>query len=239
VRVSNQQPETVSIHIGGSVTGQVVGGRGNVAGFRQAAGAENGASAGVRPDRNGNVCGIVVADVQASGRLNSRRQLRMQSELRRMFADGVAALGQRWDDLGPTRLGDGISLVLPLESVPLPRILDVLLPAIVASHREHVAVSSADSWIKLRIAVHFGLLDRTGGQWSGEPLVHAARLVDARVAKRKLHEAGGRLVLIFSDDVYQKVVRQGHSRLGEDEFHRIPINEKETSTHAWIHLDLA
>lgn len=118
-------------------------------------------------------------------------------------------------------------------------ILDVLLPAIADSHGEHVAASSVYSRIKLRIAVHFGLLDRAGGEWSGEPLVHAARLVDARTAKRMLHDTGRHLALIVSDDVYQKAVRQGHTRLGVDAFHRIPIKNKETSAHAWILLDLA
>lgn len=94
--MSNQQPETVTIHVGGSVSGQVVGGRGNVAEFRQATVAQNEALASVRPDQNGTICGIVVADVQASGQLNSRQQRRMRSELLRMFVDGVAALGQRW-----------------------------------------------------------------------------------------------------------------------------------------------
>jgi hypothetical protein len=221
------------VRVGGNVSGQVVAGHGNISHLGHSGGDEK----PVLPDLRGAGRVIVVADVQDSGRLDSRQQRHMRRELRHIFRDGAAAMHRQWEDFEPSDRGDGLRLVVSPEVVPLPTVLDAFVTCIAGTFTGRMKALDPAARFKLRISVHFGFVDRSEGEWSGAPLVHAARLIDAAEAKRMLGAAeNGSLALIVSDDVYQQVIRNGYTRLGPGEYQRIRVTEKETSTDAWVRL---
>ncbi|GAA2105718.1 hypothetical protein [Actinomadura alba] len=234
-----------TIDIGGDVTGQVIAGHGNTAHLGRAEPTGPGAASGAagtggedRPPGKGVGRVIVVADVQGSGRpATSRQRLRMRQDLSRVFRAGADALGRPLDDLDPADRGDGLRLVVSPETVSPADLLDVFIVTIAAALREHAEASSAAARLRLRIAVHFGFVDGTADGWSGEPLVHTARLVDAEEVKRTLADSEDAcLALVVSDDFHRAIVGNGYAHAGPTEYDRVDVAEKETSSHAWVRL---
>jgi hypothetical protein len=237
--VPTQSGDQFNIRIGGNVTGQVVAGHGNVAHVGRAATPPVDPTVATTPLPNLSGVGriIVVVDVQGSGRLDNQQQLRMRAELFQIFRDGAAGMAQRWEDLEPSDRGDGLRLVIPPDLVPLPTVLNAYVNHVAGALREQAGIFGAALRLRLRMSIHFGFVDRTEHGWSGEPLVHAARLVDAAAARQKLADSDGtRLAVIVSDDVYRQIVRHGYAGLDPAAYQRIHVVEKEISSDAWLTL---
>ncbi|WP_086661166.1 hypothetical protein [Lentzea kentuckyensis] len=174
---------------------------------------------------------IVTADVQGSGRHDNTGQRHLRRVLAEAMSAGASALGREVDMFDR---GDGMLLVLP-EPVTMVDTLDTFVEAVVHMVREHNRISGTDYRIDLRIAVHAGFVDRIGAQWSGAPLVHAARLTDAAPAKHALAASAACAALVLSD-VAMQVVDQGYSRVGPADYRQIPLSVKETTGRGWLRL---
>ncbi|MBC6462382.1 hypothetical protein [Actinomadura sp. HBU206391] len=237
-----------TIDIGGNAAGQVITGHGDTAHLGHAetvpadatrGGAdETGTDAQERQDRRAAGRIIVVADAQGSGRRTTDRQrLRTRQDLFQIFQTGADALDRPLNDLDPTDRGDGLQLVVSPEVVSPADLLDVFLVTVAAALHEHAEASSDATRLRLRIAVHFGYVDRAGEGWSGEPLVHAARLVDADEVRLRLQDSRDAcLALVVSDDFHRTIVRHGYAHAGPSDYDRVDVAEKETSSHAWVRL---
>ena len=238
VRYNNDMTEQSShryrVQVTGDVSGQVIVRCSIVARLHQDGGPE--------PDQrfpNLTCVGrsIVLVDVQDSGRLTSRQQTRMRADLLRICACGLAAIQQPWEDADSMDLGDGLRFLMSPEITPPTRIIDEFGMAVEDALREHTAASGTSGRIRLRMAIHFGFLDRIDEAWSGEPLVHATRLVNAVAVKQLLRDSEhANLALVVSDDFYQKIIRQGHTRESPAGYQRIDVVEKELATNAWARL---
>src|SRR5207245_11403460 len=87
--------------------------------------------------------------------------------------------------------------------------------------------------LRLRVAVHAGLLQRDDGGWAGEPLVHSARLLDAPPVRRVLRDTEAvDLVVVISQAIYDSVVRHGYG-LDPATCRKVRIRVKETIADAW------
>jgi hypothetical protein len=233
-----------TIDIGDDVTGQVIAGHGHTAppgrdgAAPPEASGEAGAGGEERPAGTGVGRVIVMADVQLSERpATDEQRLSMRHDLFQVFRAGAEALGRPLDDLEPADHGDGLRLVVSTDTVSAADLLDVFLVTIAAALREHTDASSTAARLRLRIAVHFGVVDRTADGWSGEPLVHTARLVDAEEVGHRLAESEDAcLALVVSDDFHRAIVDHGYAHAGPTDYDRVDVPEKETSSHAWVRL---
>src|SRR5690348_2967495 len=117
---------------------------------------------------------IVAVDVAGSGHLDDRQQLRMRDELRTVIDSALHRQGLDTAPADRTDLGDGVRLIFPASVSPC-GLLDPFVPHLAAAlhERRHAGVGRA---LRLRVAVHAGLLHRDGTGWAGAPLVHCARL---------------------------------------------------------------
>ncbi|PSL53256.1 hypothetical protein B0I31_10946 [Saccharothrix carnea] len=175
---------------------------------------------------------VVNTDIQGSGRHDNAGQRHLRRVLAESLAAGAAELGPQAD---MADRGDGMLVVLP-ETVTVVDTLDTFVEAAARAVREHNRAASADYRVDMRIAVHAGFVDRVGAQWSGAPLVHAARLVDAADAKRALATAAESCVALVLSEVAMQVVDQGYSRVGPSAYRQIPLSVKETSGRGWLRL---
>ncbi|GIJ48314.1 hypothetical protein Val02_52000 [Virgisporangium aliadipatigenens] len=178
---------------------------------------------------------IVAMDVAKSGGRDDQLQIRMRADLRAVVAETLAHQGLDTAGIAHDDLGDGVRLIVPARVTPA-LLLDPFVPRLVARLREHRKTAADAARLRLRMAVHMGLLHRDGDGWAGRPLVHCARLLDAGPLRRVL-TASERpdLAVIVSDDVYEKVVLHGYG-LDPDAYTRVEVAEKETTAAAWVHV---
>ena len=178
---------------------------------------------------------VVGIDVACSGGRNDLLQLRMRADLRAVIAAALANQGLAWIHLHHDDLGDGVRLIVPAGISPSV-MLDPFVPAIAQLLRGHRMATADTARLRLRIAVHMGLLHHDGHGWAGQPLVHAARLLNAASVRLAFETAPqADLILVVSQLVYESVVEQGYG-LDPETYRSVQICEKETDATAWIHL---
>jgi hypothetical protein len=177
---------------------------------------------------------IVAMDVVDSGRLVDLLQLRMRADLRAIVTDVLAR--QSLDPVVDyTDLGDGIRLIVPPTVTPA-AMLDPFVPNLASALRQHRLLVSEAARLRLRIAVHMGLLHRDPGGWAGAPLVTCARMLDARPVRRVMAAADRPdMVLVVSQAVYDGIVRHGYG-LDPAGFQPVDISEKEMAATVWVHV---
>jgi hypothetical protein len=177
---------------------------------------------------------IVAMDVAGSGRRDDLLQLRMRADLRQIIAETLAAQSLDLAALHHTDLGDGIRLIVPPGISPVV-LLDPFVPNLARALRRHRKAASDPAVLRLRVALHTGLLHADAGGWAGAPLVTCTRMLDAAPVRRVLAaDDHVDLVLVVSEAVYQAVVRHGYG-LDPATFHPVRIAEKETVATVWIH----
>jgi hypothetical protein len=177
---------------------------------------------------------IVAMDIAGSGGRDDLLQIHGRADLRQIVTETLAAQALDPAALHHTDLGDGIRLIAPPGISPAV-LLDPFVPNLARALRRHRKAASDPAVLRLRVAVHAGLLHADAGGWAGEPLVACARMLDAAPVRRVL--AGDDrvdLVLVVSEAVYQAVVRHGYG-LDPATFHPVRISEKETVARVWIH----
>jgi hypothetical protein len=179
---------------------------------------------------------IVLVDIQGSARVNGYQQTQRRDWLLSTMRDAVGRLRLRWDDLDPDHRGDGVRLLVSEDGATLVDLVNGLPANLEGPLREHARMSGALTRLKVRMTIHAGLLRWSANGWDGDPLVHAARLVEAQTAKELLERADAGLALILSASVFDQAVRSGYARVDENEYQQITVAVKETTTTAWVHL---
>src|SRR2546421_4435092 len=118
---------------------------------------------------------IVAMDVVGSGARDDMLQLRMRADLREIVSDALT--GVPTGEVGD--LGDGVRLIVPAQVSPA-LLLDPFVPKLATALRNHRRAMSDQARLRLRVAVHMGLLHRDTTGWTGGPLVICARMLDAK-----------------------------------------------------------
>jgi hypothetical protein len=177
---------------------------------------------------------IVMLDVAGSGLLNDPGQRRMRRDLFRIVADVLAQQGLDTPDVDHNDRGDGVRLIMPPLVPPL-AVVRSFVPNLAAALRAHRESAPAEARLRLRVAIHMGLLSRDYG-WVGRPLVHCARLLDARPVREVLRaDERVDMVLVVSEQIYHEVVSHGYDGIDPDTYRPVGLSEKETHGTAWVH----
>ncbi|MFI5932215.1 hypothetical protein [Actinoplanes sp. NPDC051494] len=179
---------------------------------------------------------IIATDVAGSSARSDVLLVRMRRDLREMLDDTLARL--HLDPAALVRIddGDGFRVLLPA-SVPPHTALAPFVDRLAIELRMHRAGANEQNRLRLRIAVHSGLLfSEDGGTFTGTPLKDCARLLDADAGRELLADHPGvDYVVLVSDTFYQDVVRGGAS-FDPASFSRIRVKVKETDRDAWAYL---
>lgn len=179
---------------------------------------------------------IVAIDVESSGTRNDSLLLQMRADLRRIIQHSLNRQSIAMTDVTVSDLGDGYRVLLPATVTPMAA-LDPLVPNLATELRLHRATSSVANRLRLRVAVHTGLLQpEPDGTWTGTPLRESTRLLDADAARRVLRETlEANLVLVVSQTLYDTVIRHGYA-LDPASFRRFRLRAKETDEAAWLYV---
>jgi hypothetical protein len=180
---------------------------------------------------------IIATDVEKSSSRNDDLLIRMRADLRRILADSLARQGIDMTEVPVLDDGDGFRVLLPAARIAPQAALDPFIGRLGIELRNQRNASSAANLLRLRVAVHFGLLyGEEGGSFTGAALKDCARLLEAP-AGRDLLRATPRanLVLLVTEGFFDLVVRGGGA-IDPEHFRKIQVQVKETDGTAYAYL---
>jgi hypothetical protein len=90
--------------------------------------------------------------------------------------------------------------------------------------------------MRLRLAVHTGVVRSDGDGLVGTAVNHVFRLLEAAQLKQLILRTGADVALIASDRVHEDVIRHGLGLVNPSEYHRVAVQVKETVAPAWIRI---
>jgi class 3 adenylate cyclase len=150
--------------------------------------------------------------------------------MRTAFADA----GIPWDALFRENTGDGVMIHLPAEVAKADLVAE-LPDRMLAELRRYNEVHADEANVRLRVALHAGEVYQGSNGTISDANSFAFRLLDATSVKDALKESKAVLALVVSDTFYQDVVRADPAADALS-YRRIPIENKETKTEAWLRL---
>ena len=177
---------------------------------------------------------VVAFDIISSGSLDDHLLIGARRDLRAIVAEVLAEQGIELSAISQTDLGDGLRLEVPGTVTPA-ALLHPFVTNLDNALRMHQRRASAAARLRLRMAIHHGLVHHDEGS-AGNTLRIVARLLDARLVRRAavlVPEAN--LVVAVSHQLYDDVIRHGYS-IPPERFQRIALAEKEMTGHAWLYV---
>jgi hypothetical protein len=185
------------------------------------------------PDRRLLVC----VDLERYSRQDNLRQYQSQRILRDVLDEAVAEIGLDRDAWTTQQGGDGELAILPAQT-PEPPVIGALAPALDRALRERNRSLVPEAKVRLRLAVHQGLVHLDGATgFPGEAVVDVCRLCDSQPARRALAAfPAAATVLIVSETVYRDVVAHGYAGIRPERFRAVRISTagKGFRATAWI-----
>jgi hypothetical protein len=177
---------------------------------------------------------IVLTDVAGSAARDSRGLRRMRDDLYEIVAEVTAESGLNLDSLPLDDTGDGLRLIIPLDLIPPTRVVDTFASGLSVGLREHRRHASELARIRMRVCFDIGIVQKHRRSWTGEPLVRAARLIEARQLRETLIARPNMdLAAVLSDDMYQ-VTRHRAGQIPPEWFQAMRVRVKEFYGRAWL-----
>ena len=181
------------------------------------------------------LCSLFICDVASFGH-QSRTDLD-RHKIRTAFYDGLRksfdGAGIPYDACYREDRGDGALVAVP-PSFDTTILLTSLVHRLRAEVRRHNDVSTEAARMRLRLAVHTGVVHSDDEGLVGTAVNYAFRILEAPQLKLLLQRTGTEVALITSERVYDDVIRHGIGLADPAEFHRVELRVKETATAAWI-----
>jgi hypothetical protein len=189
---------------------------------------------GVASSNNPNMYSIVLTDVAGSAARDSQGLRRMRDDLYQIMAEVTAENGFDFDSLPFDDTGDGIRLIIPLDLMSPTRVVDAFVSGLSVGLREHRRHVSEAARMRMRICFDIGIVQEHRRSWTGEPLVRAARLIEARQLRETLNARPNiDLATILSDDMY-RITRHRAGQIPPEWFQEARVRVKEFRGRAWL-----
>ncbi|MET9393367.1 hypothetical protein ABZY20_23695 [Streptomyces sp. NPDC006624] len=179
-------------------------------------------------------CTCIAVDAQSYGSNNDRRQSEIQHDLPRLLDRAARRAGLDREQWHIQRKGDEQLAVRPLDGSQ-PRLVDDYVRHLVAELRAHNAQRVPEARMRLRAAVHQGMVELADNGFAGTAVVATARLLNAAPLYAALAaHPDADLALLLSDDVFRATVAGGHTTLSTEDFDRVAVQVKEYEDTAWL-----
>jgi hypothetical protein len=177
---------------------------------------------------------IVLTDVAGSAARDSRGLRRLRDDLYEIMSEVTAENGLELESLPFDDTGDGLRLIIPPDLMPATRVVDAFVSGLAAGLREHRRHVSELARIRMRVCFDLGVVQEHRRSWTGEPLVRAARLIEAKQLRETLTaRPDADLAVVVSDAMYE-IVRHRMGHLPPERFRAIRVRVKEFYGRAWL-----
>jgi Cyclic nucleotide-binding domain len=181
---------------------------------------------------HGENCTVSLTDVVEFGtrtRTDRDRELIREALFRIMQAATRDIPDAQFEDRG-----DGFLTVVPPD-VTTARVIDQLLRELPAGLALHNGTQREAARFKVRLAVNVGPVVNDMGV-SGEAIIVAARLLEARQFKQAIARSTATLGVIVSPFVYETVIRHRADPRDATGYSEVRVEVKESDTTAWMKL---
>jgi len=179
---------------------------------------------------------ILVVDIEGYGRRPNPIQASLRTAMYDVVRGAVADCHLPWDEFTALDRGDGILLLVPPATSPVD-LAGPLIRALDEGLTEKARMFSAAHAMRLRVALHAGLVEEDTHGWVGEAINTTARLVDAQPLRDTLAAASrAHLAFIVSDEIYRGIIRHEYRFIDASTFRPVRLSRKELDTTAWVHV---
>jgi class 3 adenylate cyclase len=180
----------------------------------------------------------VAYDIAGYSSRELRAQFDAQSRLSEFLGAACASVGLAAEEYAIQQQGDGGLALLPTGGeIDEPRLIGTFMRTIAEQLEDANRFRSQDSRLRLRIALHEGVVFVADHGYVGDAIVAAFRMCDAAPVRRALAESPeADYVLVASDPLYQDVLRHGLYGVPGDAFAKQALSVKSFSADAWIYL---
>ncbi|MDX8031057.1 hypothetical protein SK803_12590 [Lentzea sp. BCCO 10_0856] len=171
---------------------------------------------------------FLVVDMEKSSSRENEELPVLRRQLYTMLHEGITAAGLLGGLTVTEDRGDGVLVIADASVIA---VLSKLTQKLVDELSRYNATVDPPAWLRLRIAIHSGLVHRDPRGWSSEELTKTFRICDLPEAKETLSAAHrAQAIVIVSDHVFGTVVKHGYSKLPKDSFGEI----KDGVAWAWV-----
>ncbi|MFI0487013.1 hypothetical protein [Actinomadura sp. 9N215] len=177
---------------------------------------------------------VVAVDVVGFGdpqRTNDAQRV-LRAQLYHALEAAFAMTLLPWRQCYSEDRGDGVMIIGP-PAIPSYLFTDPLAHHLTAVLRRCNQLAGLRTHMRLRMAVHHGLVQRDAHGVSGRALTLLYRLLEAPMFKQKLAETRADLGLIVSDQLYADVISQG-GLIDTAAYQAVACILKETSAQGWV-----
>nr|WP_052478638.1 hypothetical protein [Kibdelosporangium sp. MJ126-NF4]CEL19660.1 hypothetical protein [Kibdelosporangium sp. MJ126-NF4]CTQ94540.1 hypothetical protein [Kibdelosporangium sp. MJ126-NF4] len=178
----------------------------------------------------------VGVDIRGYGAAPEQRQQKWQEILLRSLDRAASSVGLNRAHWTRQQQGDAELAVVPHHE-PEPVIVDGFTRRLEAELRQHNADVLPCARLRLRMAVHHGVVVNGPNGFPGRDAVVVGRLLDSKPLRGVLAQwPEANLAVMLSELVYRSVVEAGHTSLRTDQFRRLAVREKEFKGYGWLWL---
>ncbi|WP_157475728.1 hypothetical protein [Parafrankia sp. EUN1f] len=176
---------------------------------------------------------LVAVDVMGYGQGDDRQQMDVQRDLLTVLqwaSDGAGVSRERWDRHPE---GDGELAVLPPD-VPERRVVGQFVQQLSAALTRRNEDDRSGPRLRLRLAIHHGVVAPADNGLAGQGVVAVKRLVDCAPVRAALRSSGADLAVVVSAQVFNEMIAQRHTTLRPADFRQVHVEVKEYTAPAWI-----
>ncbi|MFG1952611.1 hypothetical protein [Micromonospora sp. NPDC048830] len=177
---------------------------------------------------------IMFVDMESYSRNDDMGQFHAQSNFQKVMRDAADLCGLDRSGWTVQASGDGEFAIFP-PGTSEPRIVAELVPAMDRVLRDHNRQAADQARIRMRVALHQGLVVPAENGFAGKAVVTAARLVNAEPVREALASfPNAAVALIVSATIHRDVVCQSYSGIRPDRFRRVRVEVKSFVDQAWV-----
>jgi hypothetical protein len=179
---------------------------------------------------------LLCLDAKGYGTRDDRQQDDLQHDLVRITSLAASRAGLERSLWDVQYSGDGALAVLP-SNVPESRVIDDFTRQLSYALADHNHDRTESARLRLRLAIHQGLVRSSAAGFAGQGPVSVARMADSEPVRAALLAfRSAHLVVILSASLFTEVVTQRHTRLAQKDFREVRIKNKTFTATGWLHV---
>lgn len=177
---------------------------------------------------------LLCSDAAQYSTRNDVQQHELQQALVEVINEATAAGGFDRSTWGVQSTGDGELAVVP-DDVREWTVIDNFPGTLAVTLAKYNDGRCAETRIRMRLAIHYGLVSPAARGFAGQGVVVASRMVNSDIARRSLAACPpADLVVLLSSSLYNDVVLQGHTRLSHKDLREVLVRNKTFKDPAWL-----
>ncbi|WP_231933393.1 hypothetical protein [Micromonospora coxensis] len=180
---------------------------------------------------------LVAVDMERYSRRSNLQQYEAQQDFKQLLQMAARDVGLDRVTWTTQQAGDGELAILPRD-VPEARVIGRFVPELDRRLRHHNSSRLPAARIRLRVAVHQGMVHLDGANgFPGNAVVHVCRLCEADPVRKALAAfPGAGVALVVSTEIYRDIVTEYPEQMRPERFRRVEIAhpDKDFREHAWL-----